>query len=171
MWKMSDRAVCDVSEEKLYALPQEQRDAARSLYLNGLRPRVIADRLGISPQAVFNWVTRYEWKQLRNKVADKLTIEVNEPKAKTLSESIREKLAIQLSRAVEALGKVNISSRLDSVDQHAAIQAKLAATGEKLFGWGSEERGVIVIGKMKPFDEPAQITQNIQSASDSGPVT
>lgn len=126
------------------AKPAALRELVKTLYLQGLQPQAIGERLapkGITANLVSSWAKRGAWTALRlaAKQSDVVALQtVPEDPASAQEARVRAKLADELEAQVATLAREPVAGygELPGRDGRTATLRQLVDTGAGLYGWG-----------------------------------
>lgn len=156
----------------------EQKELAKSLYLQGLKAPVIAETISVPVGTIRKWSTRGGWPSLS---AQTSVIRIQRAEGRAGSEAaaniqdrsnrVRSLLAAEVEAQAQALASQPPKpSELGNTPQRqgrAAIAKAIADTASTVFDWQSQvTQGLIVIGEVEradPRETPAAI--DIQAES------
>lgn len=138
------------------AAPLEVRKTAQTLYFAGLPPKAIAAELSLSPNLVIKWITRYGWRDARDKSKQILVTKAETSLAREAanevirrSDKVRTLLASEVEGQASALAKAPPKRLADLANTperqgRTAVLKTLTDAAATVFGWGSDSPGGVV---------------------------
>lgn len=135
------------------ALPESVRETCRLLFIQGVRHDDIAKETGVRLSTIQTWGSRHGWSKVKSQAKALLEGIVAKPvliqtqiatDLATTSNNVRTKLARHLEHVAEGLDSAKPVKSLLGVSTQAKAVNDLVQNASKVFGWGDENREVLV---------------------------
>jgi hypothetical protein len=133
---------------------------AKALFLQGLRPSVIGEQLGVKRETIATWRSRGHWAEKRaDEGTPKETVVPGDPLA-LVSFQVRSDIAQALVKQANMLSRQRVKGIKDLGNEgkrqgYAGVAKTLAETASIVFGWKSDSASSILVisgSQPKPLD-------------------